>query len=318
MEENVSGTPLPHRSGRLFLSDGGMETSLIYDQGLDLPAFASFPLLDSEAGREAMRRYYAPYLDIAAAHGAGFIFETPTWRANSDWGAELGYDDDDLRRVNHEAVDFVRGLIANSGVPSNLISGVIGPRGDGYVAGDQMSVAEAADYHRPQIEAFGVAGVDLVTAFTITYPAEGAGIAQAAAATGIPAVIGFTLETDGRVPGGQDLGSAIELVDNVAPGAVAYFMINCAHPTHFVDALPEAAPWLKRISAIRANASTRSHAELDEANELDSGDPDDLASRYRELQGRLPGLVVFGGCCGTDFRHIAAIADAVTPVGLAA
>jgi homocysteine S-methyltransferase len=308
----MSATPLPHQSSIRFLTDGGMETSLVYDQGIDLPAFASFPLLDTEDGRAAIRRYYAPYLEIAARHQTGFIFETPTWRANPDWGAELGYDEAALKRINHEAVDFMRGLVGAANIEHSLISGAIGPRGDGYVVGASMSPEEAATYHRPQIEAFAAAGADIATAFTINYADEGVGIAQAAAAVGIPAVIGFTVETDGRLPSGEDLGAAIERVDALAPGAVAYFMINCAHPTHFEAVLAADAPWLARIAAVRANASTKSHAELDASTELDAGDPDDLGARYRALQQHLPNLVVLGGCCGTDARHVAAIADAVS------
>lgn len=312
----MSTTNLPHTSSQRFLTDGGMETSLIYDQGLELPAFASFPLLDTAEGRAAITRYYAPYLQIASAHGAGFVFETPTWRANPDWGAVLGYDTADLERINREAVDFIRGLVAAARIESSVISGAIGPRGDGYVIGAVMSADEAAAYHRPQIDAFAAAGADIVTAFTITYANEGTGIARAARDAGIPAVISFTLETDGRLPSGEDLGEAIERVDAEAPGAVAYFMVNCAHPTHFADSLPSSAPWLERIGGIRANSSTRSHAELDESTELDPGDPIDLGARYRTLEAQLPNLSVLGGCCGTDHRHIAAIAAATTPPGL--
>jgi len=303
---------LPHESDQRFLTDGGMETSLVFDHGFDLPAFASFPLLDCAEGREAITRYYAPYLQIAKAHDSGFVFETPTWRANPDWGSELGYDTADLERINRDSVEFVRGLVAVAEIEPSVISGCLGPRGDGYAIGTAMSVEEAADYHRPQIEALASAGVDVVTAFTLNYVEEGLGIAKAAQAVGIAAVIGFTVETDGRLPSGEDLGAAIERIDAEAPGAVAYFMINCAHPTHFADSLPEDAPWLARIGAIRANASTKSHAELDEATELDPGDPDDLAARYAGLMSKIPEMNVFGGCCGTDHRHVAAIASAIS------
>jgi S-methylmethionine-dependent homocysteine/selenocysteine methylase len=307
---------LPHLNSTRFLTDGGMETSLVFDHGLDLPAFASFPLLDSEDGRQLLASYFVPYLQIASAHGAGFVFETPTWRANPDWGAELGYDAAGLERINRESVDFMRGLVAAANIESSIISGAIGPRGDGYVVGHAMSADEAAVYHRPQIEAFAAAGVDMVTAFTITYADEGVGIARAAKAAGVPAIISFTLETDGQLPSGEDLGGAIERVDTEAPDAVAYFMVNCAHPTHFADMLPSEAPWLERIGGIRANASTKSHAELDASTELDPGDPIDLGARYRALEAKLPNLKVLGGCCGTDYRHVAAIAAATTPAGL--
>jgi homocysteine S-methyltransferase len=201
---------------------------------------------------------------------------------------------------------------AASGVQDIVVSGAIGPRGDGYVVTEAMSADEAAAYHGPQIEAFAAAGADLATAMTIPYAAEGVGIAWAASTAGIPAVISFTVETDGRLPSHERLGSAIVRVDAEAPGAVAYFMVNCAHPTHFADVLESGAPWLSRIRGIRANASTKSHTELDEATELDAGDPDDLARRYAGVMAQIPELNVLGGCCGTDHRHLAAIAEAVS------
>lgn len=304
---------LPHQTSRQFITDGGMETYLIFDREVDLPEFASFPLIDSDAGRTELRDYFEPYLAVAKEQEAGFILETPTWRANPDWATKLGYDTEVLARVNTESARFTREIGEASGLDHWVVSGAMGPRGDGYVVSDVMSAAEAFAYHRPQIAALAAGGVDLVTPMTITYAMEATGLAMAAQDVGIPAVIAFTLETDGQLPDGSALGDAIEAVDVAAPGAVAYFMINCAHPTHFAETLPAEAAWLSRIKGIRANASTRSHAELDEATELDSGDPRDLADRYRDLQQRLPELSVFGGCCGTDSRHVAAIGVAVAP-----
>jgi S-methylmethionine-dependent homocysteine/selenocysteine methylase len=152
----------------------------------------------------------------------------------------------------------------------------------------------------------------MVSAITMTYPEEAIGVVQAAQDAGLPAAVSFTVETDGRLPSGQAIDEAIEQADAETDGAPAYFMINCAHPTHFADALEAGAPWLERIGGIRANASRLSHAELDEAEELDDGDPDDLAARYAALRPRLPALRVVGGCCGTDERHIDAISAALS------
>jgi homocysteine S-methyltransferase len=303
---------LPHEGDRIYYTDGGMETTFVFIDGMDLPEFASFPLLDSQAGRDRLREYYRSYLRIAAERDAGFVLEAPTWRANPDWGAKLGYGAADLDRVNRDAVAFMHELGAESGIDAIVVSGAIGPRGDGYVVAAAMTAAEAAEYHGPQVRALAVGGADLITALTLNYTEEAVGIALAAAAAGVPAVISFTVETDGKLPSGEALGHAIERVDAEAPGAVAYFMINCAHPTHFADALEADAGWLSRIRGLRANASTKSHAELDEATELDRGDPDDLAIRYAGLLSQVPEMNVLGGCCGTDHDHIAAIAGAVS------
>lgn len=301
---------LPTEDGRLFVTDGGMETTLIYRKGFELPQFATFPLLDDDAGTEALRSYYASYAQLAAELGAGLVLDTVTWRASADWGEKLGYDEAALEDVNRRAVALLRELRRDE--PPLLISGCVGPRGDGYVVGETMTPEEAERYHDAQIAVFADENVDLVSALTLTYADEATGIVRAAMRHVVPVVISFTVETDGRLPSGQALGEAIEQVDQATNGAAAYFMVNCAHPTHFAHVLEDGAPWLERIVGLRANASTKSHAELDESDELDSGDPDDLGARYRSLQDMLPRLAVVGGCCGTDERHVAAVARAVT------
>jgi S-methylmethionine-dependent homocysteine/selenocysteine methylase len=309
-------TGLPQLHGEVFLTDGGIETSLIFDQGLDLPLFAAYPLLDTEEGRAALDRYLGPFLDVARHHGTGFVIETPTWRANADWGAQLGHDSSELDRFNRLAVSVAAATRDAAALDSPvLVSGLIGPRGDGYVAGDLMTAAEAAAYHRAQIVTFADTEADLVTAITMTNVEEATGIVAAAAEMEMPVVIGFTVETDGRLPSGDSLGDAIAAVDAATGGWAAYYMVNCAHPTHFVDVLDPDAPWTARIRSVRANASTMSHDELNEAEELDSGDPEDLAARYLSLRELLPRINVVGGCCGTDHHHVAAIAKALAPIG---
>ncbi|HEY8381232.1 MAG TPA: homocysteine S-methyltransferase family protein [Microvirga sp.] len=308
-------TQLPYGTGRTFLTDGGLETTMVFHEGLDLPAFAAFTLLDSEGGRAALDRYFDAYLRIAKQHGLGFVLDTATWRANPDWGHTLGHDAASLDRVQHAALAFagsVRDRHASAGTPI-LINGVVGPRGDGYKAEARMTAQDAARYHAPQIEAFRRGGTDLVSAITMTYPEEAIGIAHAAREAGLPAVISFTLETDGRLPSGDALGSAIAAVDAATGGAPAAYMINCAHPQHFAHLFAGDEPWHARIGGLRANASTRSHAELDAATELDMGDPAALGQDYKALRRRLPSLCVLGGCCGTDHRHVAAICEACSP-----
>jgi homocysteine S-methyltransferase len=301
---------LPQLTGDdIYLTDGGLETTLVFLEGLDLPDFAAFPLLGSVEGKAAIDRYYASYLDLAERTGAGFVLDTPTWRANRDWGMRLGYDDDALAEENRRAVDYIKGLADARPALMAVLNGVVGPRGDGYVVGDLMTAQEAADYHSLQARAFASAGAQMMTAVTMTYAGEAIGITDAASAEGLPVVISFTVETDGRLPSGQELGEAVNEVDEATNGAPAYFMVNCAHPTHFADVLEQGVSWVERVKGVRANASTMSHAELNDAEELDRGDVPGLARHYAELRRILPDMKVAGGCCGTDAAHISAIAD---------
>jgi S-methylmethionine-dependent homocysteine/selenocysteine methylase len=303
---------LPQLSGGTFITDGGMETTLTFEDGIDLPHFASFVLLDDARGIDLLRAYYTSYLEIAAQHGVGIVLDTPTWRANPDWGDRLGYSAEALADVDRHGVALLEELRSTAdGLPQLIISGCIGPRGDGYRVDNEMTAEEAQRYHEPQVATFADTAADLVSALTLTYAAEAVGVARAARDTGIPSVISFTVETDGRLPSGESLREAIEEVDDQTQGAVAYFMINCAHPTHFAHVFDEDGGWRNRIRGLRANASEKSHAELDEAEELDAGDPVALAGHYRELQKRLPNLTVVGGCCGTNERHVAEICAAV-------
>ncbi|OWV76213.1 homocysteine methyltransferase [Rhizobium sp. R634] len=305
---------LPQLKGDTFLTDGGMETTMIFQEGIALPHFAAFVLLASEDGRNRTRNYYRRYLDIARRHGTGFVLDTATWRANPDWGRKLGYTSEALKAANEEAVELLAGLRSSYEQPGQpiVISGAIGPRGDGYKAG-MMSANEAEDYHAFQIEAFAGTEADMVSAFTLTNIDEAIGVARAAKSFAMPCAISFTLETDGRLVTGRSIQDAIETTDMATGGAPVYYMINCAHPTHFETALDHGSPWVKRISGIRANASTMSHEQLDNSETLDAGDPEDLGRRYRKLLDRMPELRVLGGCCGTDHRHVAAICEACLP-----
>ncbi len=302
---------LPQMGAPLFLTDGGLETTLVFHFGLDLPDFAAFPLLDTPDGRDALAQYYSPYFDAATRAGVGIIVDTPTWRANPDWAARSGYDVAGVTAVNGRAVAFVRGLADARSDVVTVVSGAIGPRGDGYVVDATMDSAEAAKYHDVQIRALADAGADLVTALTMTHVEEAIGIAQAARECNVPCVVSFTVETDGKLPSGTLLADAVRAVDEATDSFPAYYMINCAHPSHFESTVAEDDPSWLRLRGVRANASRMSHAELDAAVELDRGDPMSLALDYRALRATLPGLTVFGGCCGTDHEHIGAIAAAL-------
>jgi homocysteine S-methyltransferase len=302
---------LPQQAAaRPFLTDGGLETTLIFHRGIELREFAAFDLLRDERGTAALSEYFEPYLRLAREQNAGFVLDTATWRASPDWAERLGYSPEELEQALERSVQVAREIRARheGGAEPIVINGVVGPRGDGYVAGERMSADEAERYHSAAIGVFARAGVDMVSAITMTYAEEATGIARAAAAAGVPAVISFTVETDGRLPSGQPLREAIDEVDAETGGSPAYFMINCAHPLHFGPVLEEGGTWLERIGGLRANASKLSHAELDAAEELDTGDPVELGAGHRALGPLLPSMAVLGGCCGTDHRHVAEIA----------
>lgn len=303
---------LPQLDAPVFLTDGGIETTLIFHDGFDLPEFAAFTLLDDPAGRAALDRYFDAYAEVAVRDRVGIVLETATWRASNDWGSRLGYGPEALDDVNRRAVEQLFAVRERHQTPETpiVISGCIGPRGDGYVVGQTMTADEARAYHSRQVRTFAASGVDLVTAITMTYAEEAIGVATAAAAAEVPAVLSFTVETDGRLPSGQPLGEAIEQVDDATGASPAYYMVNCAHPTHFRHVLEGSPAWARRLGGVRANASTLSHEELDAAEDLDRGDPQELADRYVELRRLLPELRVLGGCCGTDHEHIAAISAA--------
>ena len=297
----------------VVITDGGLETWLVFDREVDLPAFAAYPLAVDAAGRALLVEYYEYYAAIARSIESAVVLEAPTWRANPDWAATLGHDKAALAEFISASVGVVDEVRSRwTSAQPFLISGCVGPRGDGYRIDSMMDIDAAIEYHSFQIGCLQSAGVDVVTALTMGYVEEAAGVARAAEAAGVPVIISFTVETDGRVLSGMSLADAIEATDVATGGYPIHYMINCAHPAHFDHVLDGSAPWAARIGGVRANASQLSHAELDEMVELDAGDPADLAARYVALRAVLPGLQVVGGCCGTDHRHVGAIAAAWT------
>ena len=306
---------LPQLADKLFLTDAGMETFLIFHEGVDLPYFASFDLMKNDDGVAQVRRYYERFIAMAKARGLGFVLESPTWRANLDWAGKLGYTRATLSDINRRTIALMaqmRDEHESADTPI-VISGNIGPRGDGYSPDHIMSAWEAEAYHAEQIAVFAASEADFVSAFTLNYVNEAIGVARAAKAANIPAVISFTVETDGKLPTGQSLKDAINETDAATGAAPAYYMLNCAHPTHFESVLTN-EPWTRRLRGLRANASVRSHAELDAAPDLDAGDPVALGRQYRDLRKRMPQMTILGGCCGTDHRHVEQICFACTEV----
>ena len=302
---------LPRLEEAIFLTDGGLETTLIFHQGIELPYFAAFDLLKNRAGKKTLKDYFIQYLTIAQQYKTGFVLGAPTWRANQDWGAKLGYTAAALDQINRTAIEELEALRKEYAKPDCpiVISGCVGPRGDGYVPANKMTATAAAAYHANQIETFSKTSADLVSALTMNYTQEAIGIVQAAERFNMPVVISYTVETDGHLPSGESLEDAITEVDKATAHYAAYYMINCAHPRHFIDKLQPGTDWVNRIKGIRANASTKSHAELDESDHLDTGDKQELATGYQQLKQLLPHLTIIGGCCGTDHTHLEKICE---------
>jgi homocysteine S-methyltransferase len=308
---------LPQLNGGFFVTDGGIETTLIFHQGLELPDFAAFDLLKRPGGESALREYFRAYARIAARHNADVVLESATWRASADWGARLGYSGAELAQANRRAIELlerIRDELSETRTMA-VISGCVGPRGDGYQPANMMTIDQALSYHRVQVDTFADTAADMVGAITMNYVEEAIGIALAARDAEMPVAISFTVETDGRLATGQTLADAIGQVDAATGSYPAYYMLNCAHPQHFDSVLEPDASWTGRIRGLRANASRKSHAELNESSELDIGDPAELGTQYAWLkQHRLPRLNVLGGCCGTDQRHVESIAAACAPL----
>lgn len=295
---------------RVFLTDAGLETDILFNKGIDLPLFSTITLFTSDASLNVLEAYYRDFLDLARRMGTGLVLESATWRASPDWAEPLGFPVAELDALNGAAIELLTGLRAEYADVPVVISGCLGPRGDGYDPGKIMRPEEAQAYHAHQAGVLAEAGADMLAAITMTSIPEAVGVANAAKALGLPVAISFTVETDGRLPTGDALGDAIAAVDTATGAYPAYYMINCAHPTHFDAVLDDGAAWTARIGGVRANASRLSHAELDVMTELDIGDPADLAARHRALVERFPQIRVLGGCCGTDLRHVTAIAEA--------
>ncbi|MDX1964704.1 MAG: homocysteine S-methyltransferase family protein [Pirellulales bacterium] len=295
-----------------YLTDGGLETTLIYHRGWELPHFAAFQLLRTAAGETALREYYRDYAELAKKYQTGLLLESATWRASADWGMRLGYSQDELDAANRQSIAMfadLRAEFATETLPV-VVTGCIGPRGDGYQPGELMTIEQATAYHTRQCAVLADTAADLLAAYTINYVAEAIGITRAASAAGKPVAISFTVETDGRLPTGQKLGEAITQVDDVTDGYPAYYLINCAHPEHFEQQVLTGEPWVTRLRGLRVNSSLKSHAELNEATALDDGDPPALGAQCGKLARLLPNITILGGCCGTDARHVEQMAIA--------
>ncbi len=305
----ITRSALPQLSGELFLCDGGIETDLIFNRGIEIREFAAHTLLPDEQGREALADYFRSFLKLARESGTGFILDSQTWKAHRHWADDLGATEEELKQANLDSIAFIAGLRAEfqDNQKPIVLNALIGPRGDAYAPDSEMAAHEAEDYHAEQIGWLAETDVDMVTATTFTQSDEAIGVVRAAQKVGLPAVVSFTVETDGNLPTGQTLSEAIEAVDLATNDGPAYFMVNCAHPEHFMHVLSDTS-WSRRIHGIRCNASRMSHAELDQSETLSHGYPVELATLNKRIRTTMPWLNVFGGCCGSDLRHVVEIA----------
>ena len=282
--------------------------------GIEIREFAAHTLLPESKGRDALANYFRGFLSLAREKDAGFILDSQTWKAHMHWADDLGATDEELHEANRDAIAFITGLrdeFSGNAKPV-VLNGIIGPRGDAYAPEEEIAAHEAEEYHSKQIEWLAKTEVDMVTALTFTQSDEAIGIVRAAQAADLPVVVSFTVETDGNLPTGQPLRDAIVAVDEATESGAAYFMVNCAHPDHFTHVL-EDADWSRRIRGIRCNASRKSHAELDNSETLDDGNPVEFGGQHRAIREKMPWLNVFGGCCGSDLRHVTEIAHTLVP-----
>lgn len=306
-------------SQRRYLTYGGNETYLLFVQGFPLREFCAFEVFEDEAAwTRLVSGLLAPIAKAAADSKMGLMTDCLVWRASADYARRLGTAD--VATLNERAVrrtrDFLAGWrdgSASAKACPVIVSADHGPRGDGYAVTGRVAADAAYDYHAPQVEALAAAGVDLLVPLTMTSLQETLGILRAAQRHGLPALVSPTIEPDGKLPDGTPLGDFVRAVDEATAGYPVAFMVNCVHPTHLEPILrggrERGEAWVSRIRGLRANASAKTHAELDNSTELDRGDPVALAAGVQSLQ-RTYDLSVVGGCCGTDAEHLQRIAAA--------
>ena len=306
---------LPQQSGKLMTTAGGFETWMQYVDGFKLRHFCAFELLNDARGLGCLRDYHRKVVEAATANGFGVINEGLHYRSSRDWGELIGFSREALLEINVRGIEFYRDFAREYAGPDTpmLVGGVVGPRGDAYNIGRLPDAAEAEDYHSEQIRIFREAGADHVTAMTFSSVDEAIGVARAAKSVGIPVVISFLLARGGRLKGGETLEEAITRVDSATDDAPAYYMINCTHPTEFEPALT-AGKWISRLGGFMPNAVAMETLDLCKLGHLEDGDPVELGAQMGALAQRFPHINVWGGCCGTDGRHIGEITRQVREV----
>jgi S-methylmethionine-dependent homocysteine/selenocysteine methylase len=306
----------PRLDGRFYLTEGGTETEVLYKWGFELPEFAMYPLLDNAEAHEVIKNIYRRYFEAAERHDTGMLILGHDYRASPDWGAKLGYSPEGLAEMQRRTIEFLDGMRREyeGRVRDVYIGGCIGPRGDAYGTGGDISEAEAEAYHSVQLTTLGSTRADLAVATTFNNIPEAVGVVRAAERIGIPIGVNLTLTTEGRLRSGPTLREAVETIEERTNGAAAWFGTNCAHPLEFAGALADAGPWLERLRCIRPNAVQMDQIALCKLGHLEDGDPVELGQQMGEVARLLPRADILGGCCGTDERHLGEIAKNVNAI----
>lgn len=310
--------PFPSQvEGRYYLSEGGMETEVMYKHGFDFPHFAVFELLKNPKAVSALQAMYRQYFDVVAKHQMVALVGGLDYRASPDWGALLGYSADGLSDMNHRCIDFLRDLAKEyiGEIDEILIQGFIGPRGDAYETNTVITEQESEDYHSVQLQTLKEADVDLASALTFNNIPESIGVAKAAARLDLPLCISLSLDGSSRLNSGPSLGDAIKTIDAATDNSVAFYMINCVHPLEYESALADES-WMKRIRGVRPNASVMDKISLCKIGHLEDGDPIELGNQIGDLFKRFPHMDILGGCCGTWDNHLDQMAQSVSEQAL--
>lgn len=295
------------RQSRSILMEGALGERLKREYHLkieDTVAMAS--LISHSAGQAALRDLWMEYIAIAGKYALPFLATTPTRRANKERVAQAGCGSS----VILDNVSFLRRIQKESGIEM-YVGGLMGCKGDAYTGEGALSSHEARAFHQWQAELFREAGADFLYAGIMPVLGEAAGMAQAMAETGLPYIISFTIQRDGRLIDGTTITGAIEYIDSLSGPKPVCYMTNCVHPKIVYDALSQ--PFNRneivksRFLGIQANTSPLSYAELDGSPDLISSEPEEFAEEMIKLRS-ISNMKLFGGCCGTDHRHMEQVA----------
>jgi S-methylmethionine-dependent homocysteine/selenocysteine methylase len=293
------------QAGRYFITEGGIETEIMYKWGFEMPHFAMFPLLDNPKAADAIKGMYRRYLDVVAKYKQSALIGGFDYRASPDWGDLLGYSASALRDANIQSIEFLREVASeyDSDIDLALFSGCVGPRGDAYQTKNTMDRYQAAEYHSVQLETLKEANVDLAWALTFGDPEEAIGVCMAAKSLGVPLAVSFSLDSSHHLNTGVAFSKAVEYVDEQTGNFPEFYSLNCSHPDEFMPAITQ-GDWINRVRCFRPNAAKMDKISLCKLGHLEEGDPIELGEQMSTLHTRYPHMDIWGGCCGTCDTHL--------------